>query len=90
MLLVSYDISDDRLRTKFSKFLEKYGYRIQYSVFQIKNSQRVMNNICIDIENRFLKRFSENDSVYIFCLSAHCEIKRYGYARNEEKELIIV
>lgn len=27
MLLVSYDISDDKLRTHFAKFLSKYGYR---------------------------------------------------------------
>lgn len=90
MLVVSYDISDDRLRTKFSKFLEKYGYRIQYSVFQIRNSERVLRNVCIEIESRFMKRFSQTDSVYIFCLSSHCEIKRYGYARNEEKDLIII
>jgi len=28
MMLISYDISDDKLRTQFSKHLKKYGYRI--------------------------------------------------------------
>ena len=42
MLIISYDISNDKLRTKFSKFLCKFGYRLQYSVFEIKNSKRIL------------------------------------------------
>ena len=30
MVLVSYDISDDKLRTKFARDLSKYGFRLQY------------------------------------------------------------
>lgn len=37
MVLVSYDISDNKLRTKFSKDLSKYGFRLQYFLFQITN-----------------------------------------------------
>ncbi|WP_108977929.1 CRISPR-associated endonuclease Cas2 [Leptospira ryugenii] len=33
MLLISYDISDTKLRTKFAKYLKKYGERQQYSLF---------------------------------------------------------
>lgn len=34
MILISYDIEDDRLRLKISKRLHFYGlHRIQYSVF---------------------------------------------------------
>ena len=35
MIVVSYDISDDKLRTKFSKYLSRFGHRLQYSVFEI-------------------------------------------------------
>jgi CRISPR-associated protein Cas2 len=90
MLVISYDISDDKLRNKFSKFLQKFGNRLQYSVFEIRNSQRVLGNICTEIECRFIKKFSQSDSVYIFILSKQCEIKRYGYAKNEETDLLIV
>ena len=55
MIIVSYDISDDKLRTKFSKYLEKYGHRIQYSVFEIDNSERLLDNIVNEIKNRFEK-----------------------------------
>lgn len=90
MILVSYDISDDKLRLKFSKYLSKYGHRIQYSVFEIDNSQKILNNIILGIKNTFEKKFSQNDSVIIFNLSANCKITRYGYAKNEESDLHII
>lgn len=89
MILVSYDISDNKLRNKFSKFLSKFGYRLQYSVFRIDNSERILNIVVGEIENQFSKKFSQSDSVYIFKLSSSCEIVRYGYAENEDKNLII-
>lgn len=90
MIIVSYDISDDKKRTKFSKYLEKYGHRIQYSVFEIENSDRVLKNIMADIQNRYMKVFDQMDSVYIFNLSKNCEVVRYGYAKNEENMLKII
>ena len=32
--LVSYDIPDDKRRTKFAKIFEDFGDRVQYSVFE--------------------------------------------------------
>lgn len=90
MIIISYDISDDKLRAKFSKYLSKFGGRLQYSVFEIRNSERILHNIKLDIKNKFEKRFSQGDSVIIFHMSATCEITRYGYARNDETDLIII
>ena len=90
MIIVSYDIANDKLRTKFSKYLSKFGHRIQYSVFEIENSNKLLNNIICDIENRYAKVFSEMDSVYIFNLSSSCEVKRYGYAKHEEEDFLII
>ncbi len=90
MIVISYDISNDKLRTKFSKFLCRFGHRIQYSVFEIDNSNKLLNNILCEIENQFSKQFCEADSVYIFKMSASCEIIRYGYAKHEEDDIFIV
>ena len=90
MILLSYDISDNKLRTHFSKFLEKFGHRIQYSVFEIDNSPKMLDNVILKIRSRFEKRFSESDSVYIFNLSASCKIIRFGYAKHEENDIIVV
>ena len=90
MVIVSYDISDDKLRIKFSKFLEQYGGRIQYSIFEIQNSERILNNIITEIHGRFSKKFTQKDSVIIFKLSETCKIERFGYAKNDESDLIIL
>lgn len=89
MLIVSYDISDNKTRTRFSKFLEKFGYRLQYSVFQIRNSGRILNNIVSVIEGRFEKEFCQTDSIIVFNLSKNCTQLRFGYAKNDD-ELIFV
>lgn len=90
MVIVSYDISNDKLRTKFSKFLSQFGGRLQYSVFEIRNSDRILNNIITEIEGKFKKQFSQHDSVFIFKTSETCQIIRYGYAKNDETDLIII
>lgn len=90
MVIVSYDISDDKLRTKFLKYLSRFGHRIQYSVFEIDNSKRIIDNIVNDLTNNFEKSFSQEDSVIIFKMSSSCEILRYGYAKNYEKDFFII
>lgn len=90
MIIVSYDISDDKLRTKFSKYLLKFGHRLQYSVFEIDNSRRILDNIISDLKNQFEKRFTQSDSVIIFKLSSSCEVLRFGYARNDESDFMII
>ncbi len=90
MLLVSYDISNDKLRTRFSKYLGKFGYRLQYSLFEIKNSDRILENIQVKINTYFGKQFTESDSVIIFELSNTCKITKYGYAKHSDEDLIII
>ena len=90
MIIVSYDISDDKKRAKFAKYLTRFGHRIQYSVFEIENSARILKNIQADIDNRFMKVFDQSDSVYIFELSSSCKVTRYGFAKNEENDFLII
>jgi CRISPR-associated protein Cas2 len=33
-VIISYDITDNKLRNKIAKLLEKYGFRVQKSVFE--------------------------------------------------------
>lgn len=88
MLVVSYDISNDKLRTKFAKLLVKHGgVRLQYSVFEINNTKRVLDNIIIMIETGFAKKFDGGDSVFIFETDLHKAIK-YGNAIHRDKELL--
>ncbi len=89
MILISYDISDDKLRNKFSKYIKRFGHRIQFSVYEIDNSPRILDNIMSDIKHSFLSEFSESDSVLIMNLTSSCKIVRMGYAVHEDEDLLI-
>ena len=92
MLIVSYDFEDDRARGRFSKFLEKYGRRIQYSVFQLRESERVLQNVLLEVELKYKKTFIGADSIVIFHVCEGCtkKVKRYGYARHEGEDVIMI
>ena len=90
MIIISYDIQDNKLRSRFNKYIRRFGFRLQYSVYEIENSQKVLDNISADITNKFEKLFSESDSVIIFNLSNTCKITRFGYAKNDDESIIIV
>ncbi|MBE6401259.1 MAG: CRISPR-associated endonuclease Cas2 [Verrucomicrobia bacterium] len=90
MYLLTYDISDDKLRTRFSKFLSRYGRRVQHSVFEIKNSERVLNNISTEIRTCFEKQFSQSDSVLVYSIGDHDCIGKFGYAKNEDSDLLVL
>jgi CRISPR-associated protein Cas2 len=90
MIIVSYDISDNKLRNRFSKYLKKFGHRLQYSVFEIDVSERMLDVIESEINNRYMKKFTQSDSVVIFRLSNTCKITKYGYASNDNDEFLII
>ncbi len=88
MIILTYDISDTNLRNSFSKFLLSYGRRLQYSVFEINNSERILDIVIVEIKNNFEKKFSQKDSVLIFKIDEK-KILRFGYAKNEEDDLVM-
>ena len=92
MLIVSYDIHDDKTRTKFSKLLKKYGRRLQYSVFEIKNSQRILNILLREIDEKYAPKFTWADSILIIPISPADSNKviRYGQPSLEEQELLFL
>jgi CRISPR-associated endonuclease Cas2 len=92
MIIVSYDFESDKRRAKFSKFLKKIGRRFQYSVYELKHSDRVLKNTLAEIEHVYLPYFTELDSIVIVNLCKSCEskVRRYGYAANEDAEVLFM
>ena len=72
--LLAYDVTDDRRRTRLAKLLERYGDRVQYSVFvvQIRPAKmvRLLETIYVTIDTR-------RDSVLI-CDLRHAEKRIYS------------
>ncbi len=90
MLIVSYDFTNDKTRARFSKFLKQYGDRIQYSVFSVRNSPRVLRNIIAEVDARYKKQFKDTDSIVVFstCEGCNKKIVRYGCAKHEVEDVV--
>ena len=91
MLIVSYDIVNDKTRTKFAKFLRKYGHRLQYSVYELRNSSRVLNNVLSEVRLLYKNEFHMTDNVLIFSVCEGCnkKIKRFGFAVHSNEDVVI-
>ena len=88
MLVVSYDISNDKLRAKLAKTLEKQGaVRLQYSVYEINNTKRVLDNLVVRIENYYSKKFDGGDSIFIFETDNKTALK-YGNAIHRDQDIV--
>lgn len=88
MLIISYDIQNDKLRAKFSKMLTKNGaIRLQMSVYEFNNTQRMMDNIREKINGTFMKLFSGADSVMIFDVN-NDKIEKYGNAIHRDEDIV--
>ena len=70
MILVAYDIPDDRRRTRVAKALERLGKRVQFSVFVVRD--RSVQEILDAITNEILE---EQDNVRIHPIDARSEAK---------------
>lgn len=87
MLIISYDIKNDKLRTAFAKKLEELGaIRFQYSVFEAKNSSRILNNLRLLVKETFGPKFTPEDSVVIFHVNED-KTEKYGNAVHRDKDL---
>lgn len=87
MIVVSYDIADDKLRNRFSKMLTKNGaIRLQYSVYEINNTKRIMDNLLVKIDH-YSKKFSAADSIIVFNVNRDNLIK-YGNAIHRDQDVV--
>ena len=68
--MVSYDIPDDKRRTKLAKTIKDFGDRVQYSVFECNLDSDLLDKMTTRIEKIVDKK---EDSVRIYSLCAACE-----------------
>lgn len=89
MIVISYDIQNDKLRNRFSRMISKNGaIRLQYSVYEVNNTKRVIENLSLIIE-KFSKHFSAADSVILFEVD-NKQITKYGSAIHRDKDVVFL
>lgn len=86
-LVVTYDISDNKIRNRIYRILEKYGAWKQYSVFELDITavQR------IELEDEIRAEIESTDKVRIYSLCDRCvkSIIDIGQQTPDKKSNII-
>lgn len=85
LVVVIYDIADDKRRGKLSKFLESYGHRVQKSVFELLIERSKINKIRTQID----KIVRETDLVKMYVLKGVDETFIWGNMKKIEEEDVI-
>ena len=89
MTIISYDIADDKLRSRFSKMLQKQGaIRLQFSVYEVHNTKRILDNLRILIQD-FSKHFTAADSIVLFDVD-NSHITKYGNAIHRDQDIVFL
>ena len=87
MVIVSYDIADDKMRSRFSKMLKKNGaIRLQFSVYELQNTKRIIDNLLAKIE-ALSKHFTPDDSVVLFDVDSE-NITKFGNAIHRDQPIV--
>lgn len=81
--VVSYDVTEDRSRTKIAKLLIGVLNRVQYSVFEGEADERELTAV---VERALSYLDPENDSLRVYRLCAACARQVTQYGREVEVE----
>lgn len=84
--LVIYDISDNKVRLKFSRYLDGYGSRIQKSAYEIKTSQAKYKKMLQGIPSFC----AESDSIRVYKLTSRSEVAKWGKDLSTDIEDVIL
>ena len=87
LVVITYDISDNKKRNKFSKLLLSYGVRAQKSVFECRLNKKKIKNLINDIE----KIIDIEDYVRMYKIRSDSEIHIWGnIPLYEEEDFIFI
>ncbi|SMC09191.1 CRISPR-associated endonuclease Cas2 [Nitratiruptor tergarcus] len=77
--LIMYDISCDKKRNKVEKLLSSYGYRVNYSVFEISVPKHQFKKLLQNL----IKLTSKEDNVRVYILTKEVLKKSFKLHSNE-------
>ena len=81
-VVVAYDISNTRKRTKVSKLLEEYGFRINRSVFECMFTKSEFIKIQDDLRT---KLNAKTDSLVFYTICVDCFTKAHRFPERSDR-----
>lgn len=83
LIVISYDVADDRRRLRLANALKDFGVRVQYSVFECRLDAAQLEKL----RNRLVKLVDlQEDSVYLYRLCLACGARQEVYGREKPGE----
>lgn len=90
LVMISYDIVNDKTRLKVMKFLKDYGVRVQKSVFECNLDEDTFKKIKSRLE-KIINRKKDRVRYYKICKACADRIEISGWGEfTEEEEFIVV
>lgn len=86
LVLVIYDIIDNKRRYKFVKLMESYGVRVQKSAFEMILSRSQYN----ELVKRIPTYISPEDNIRVYKLKVNGEILSWGSGMTAAEDVIII
>jgi len=85
LVIVCYDIADDRRRDKMFKTLEGFGRHVQESVFECDLTAKQMDRMRQKVK-RVMKAEEDNVRLYLLCEECRRRIEALGVATIEREQ----
>ena len=86
IVLVIYDIVDNKKRYKMVKCLERYGVRVQKSAFEAFLTKKKFESMSQKASKLIDK---EVDSLRIYLLADHTSVRSWGIGDNHYEDVIV-
>lgn len=86
LVVIIYDISDNKRRTAFAKYLKGFGVRVQKSAFEC-----ILPNAKYEKLIKGIPHFIENDDlIRVYKLTSNADIRVWGSVDLVEEEEVII
>lgn len=86
LVLIVYDIIDNKKRTKLAKFLQGYGTRVQKSAFEAHLTRAQYEKL-----TRELPKFcGEEDSIRTYKIIGKGQVKAWGYSIQSIQDDVVI
>lgn len=83
LIVVSYDVSNDRRRTRLAHNLKDFGQRVQYSVFECRLDLEALDRLRQRIE-KLIDPLEDSVRIYRLCLECDKQVEIQGMGKVTE------
>jgi CRISPR-associated protein Cas2 len=83
LIVISYDVSNDRRRTRLAHMLKDFGQRVQYSVFEFRLDAEALDRLRQRIE-KLTDPLEDSVRIYRLCLECEQKVEIQGLGKVTE------